>query len=80
MKRSHSLEFFKSHENSPEKSNSNNSLEYKFKIILLGDSSVGKTSLLYQYITHSFTDQNKPTSGVYFNEKKVLLDISKVKI
>lgn len=78
MKRSNSIEFFKSHNNSPEKSSSNYSLEYKFKIIFLGNPSVGKTSLIYQFITNTFIDKNKPTSGVYFNEKKTLIDISKV--
>ena len=40
--------------------------EYKmiFKIILIGDSGVGKTNLLSRYINGTFSDSTKSTVGV----------------
>ena len=47
--------------------------EKKFilKIILLGDSSVGKTSLLNQYIKNEFSLQYKATIGADFLTKQM---------
>jgi small GTP-binding protein len=33
------------------------------KVVFLGDTGTGKTSLISQYIDHSFTDQTMPTVG-----------------
>lgn len=38
--------------------------DYTFKFILVGDTSVGKSSLLSAYITSKFQDNNNPTMGV----------------
>ena len=48
--------------------------EKKFiiKIILLGDSSVGKTCLLNQYIKNEFTMQYKATIGADFLTKQLI--------
>ncbi len=44
------------------------------KIILLGDSGVGKTSLMNQYVHNKFTNQYKATIGADFLTKDVLVD------
>ena len=45
-----------------------------FKIILIGDSSVGKTSLLYQYINKEFTGRYRATIGSDFLSKQLDID------
>lgn len=44
------------------------------KVIILGDSSVGKTSLMNQYINKKFTNQYKATIGADFLTKEVMVD------
>mmetsp|Transcript_4758 Transcript_4758/g.5158 ORF Transcript_4758/g.5158 Transcript_4758/m.5158 type:complete len:204 (+) Transcript_4758:45-656(+) len=41
------------------------------KIILIGDSGVGKTSLLDQYVNGGFNNNHKPTIGADFMKKQV---------
>ena len=47
---------------------------YKFKVILLGESSVGKTSILNRFVLNKFTDTYKCTVGVECKIKSILLD------
>jgi small GTP-binding protein len=44
---------------------------YVFKILLLGDGGVGKTSLLRRFIDNSFTPDYKSTIGVQFMTRSV---------
>ncbi|PVU90184.1 hypothetical protein BB561_004995 [Smittium simulii] len=44
------------------------------KIIILGDSGVGKTSLMNQYVNRKFTGQYKATIGADFLTKEVVVD------
>lgn len=44
------------------------------KVIILGDSSVGKTSLMNQYVTKRFSNQYKATIGADFLTKEVVID------
>lgn len=44
------------------------------KVIILGDSGVGKTSLMNQYVSKKFTDQYKATIGADFLTKEVMID------
>jgi len=44
------------------------------KIIILGDSGVGKTSLMYQYVNKKFSNQYKATIGADFLTKEVMVD------
>ncbi|CAJ1007393.1 ADP-ribosylation factor family/50S ribosome-binding GTPase [Leishmania naiffi] len=41
------------------------------KIIILGDSGVGKTSLMHQYVSHTFDSRYKATIGADFLSKDV---------
>lgn len=42
----------------------NDDYDYLFKIVLVGDSDVGKTQILTKYIDNYFTKDSKPTVGV----------------
>ncbi|XP_077979491.1 ras-related protein rab7-like [Glandiceps talaboti] len=44
------------------------------KVILLGNSGVGKSSLVDQYINSRFSDQYKATIGVDFKTKEVVVE------
>jgi Ras-related protein Rab-7A len=44
------------------------------KVIILGDSGVGKTSLMNQYVNKKFTNQYKATIGADFLTKEVQMD------
>ncbi len=48
------------------------SREYLIKFLALGDSGVGKTSLLYQYTDGHFNPRFVPTIGIDFREKRVV--------
>ena len=48
--------------------------DYIYKIILLGDSNVGKTNILMRYKDDEFDSNTKPTIGVELYSKKVPLD------
>ena len=45
-----------------------------YKIIIIGDSSVGKTSILHTYIKGSFSNQYKATIGADFYTKNIEID------
>ena len=40
----------------------------------MGDSGVGKTTLLQQYLNGKTTGQSKPTIGADFSKKEILID------
>lgn len=44
------------------------------KIVILGDSGVGKTTLLQQYVTQKVSGHSKPTIGADFSKKEVMID------
>jgi len=44
------------------------------KVIILGDSGVGKTSLMNQYVQKKFSNQYKATIGADFLTKEVVVD------
>ena len=44
---------------------------YKFKVVVVGDSAVGKTSLIRRYVTGGFDVSLLPTVGVNFYTKDV---------
>lgn len=48
------------------------------KVIILGDSGVGKTSLMHRYVNDKYSQQYKATIGADFLTKEVVLDDDKV--
>jgi len=44
------------------------------KVIILGDSGVGKTSLMNQYVNKRFSNQYKATIGADFLTKDIMID------
>lgn len=48
------------------------------KVIILGDSGVGKTSLMHRYVNDKYSQQYKATIGADFLTKEVELDGDKV--
>ena len=48
--------------------------DYMFKIIILGDSGVGKTNILTKFIDDIFREDSKPTIGVELAIKTFIID------
>lgn len=54
--------------------------DYLFKIILLGDSDVGKTCVVHRFHSGHFRERHHNTIGVDFSVRSLLLDGKKVKV
>jgi len=54
--------------------------DYTFKILLLGDASVGKTSFTKRYCYNIFNPSERLTIGVDFHVKTIELNDSKIKL
>ncbi|MFX1386509.1 MAG: Rab family GTPase [Promethearchaeota archaeon] len=54
--------------------------EFVFKIVVLGDAAVGKTSLINQFVEGSFKEDYKPTLGANIVRKDVNLNRTKVRL
>ncbi|GMN50217.1 hypothetical protein TIFTF001_019365 [Ficus carica] len=53
--------------------------EYLFKIVLIGDSAVGKSNLLWRFARNEFDQNSKATIGVEFQTQVVDIDGKEVK-
>ncbi|GFP89474.1 RAS-related protein raba5c [Phtheirospermum japonicum] len=53
--------------------------EYLFKIVVIGDSAVGKSNLLSRFARDEFDHNSKATIGVEFQTQVVLLDGKEIK-
>ena len=51
-----------------------------FKLIILGDCSVGKTSLLQRYVNNNFTERYKATIGADFLNKHIIYNNKKASL
>ncbi|MHA2294471.1 MAG: Rab family GTPase [Candidatus Hodarchaeales archaeon] len=47
----------------------------KFKVVIIGDSSIGKTSLLERYISKRFNENPKPTIGAEISKQNEIITI-----
>ena len=54
--------------------------DFIFKVLLLGNSDVGKSSLLLRYVDSVWSDTFVPTIGVDFKVKTIEIDGKKVKL
>ena len=53
--------------------------DFLFKLIIVGDSNVGKTNIMSKYIHNQFNQHSKSTIGVEFGTKIVNIDNKKIK-
>jgi len=53
--------------------------EYLFKVVLIGDSAVGKSNLLSRFARNEFDSNSKATIGVEFQTQVVEIDGKEVK-
>lgn len=51
-----------------------------FKIIVLGDSGVGKTCLTYRFCENLFMDKSEATIGVDFRERNIKINNEDIKV
>lgn len=54
--------------------------DYSLKVIVVGDSGVGKTCLLVRYIRNLFDEESQPTLGVEFMTKIVTTEKHKIQL
>ena len=54
--------------------------EYKFKVVVVGDSGVGKTNLIKRFINDTFNKDSKATVGVEFLSKSYLINSEVFKV
>lgn len=54
--------------------------DWVFKIVILGDTAVGKTSLIYQYVESKFKEDYKETMGVNILVKTVKIGTTNVRL
>ncbi|KAL0911177.1 hypothetical protein M5K25_019298 [Dendrobium thyrsiflorum] len=55
------------------------SQDYLFKIVLVGDSAVGKSNLLARFARDEFYSNSKSTIGVEFQTQKIVIDGKEIK-
>eukprot|EP00700_Malawimonas_jakobiformis_P003548 EC726355.1.p1 GENE.EC726355.1~~EC726355.1.p1 ORF type:complete len:208 (+),score=22.71 EC726355.1:74-697(+) len=53
-------------------------LEIVFKVIVVGDSGCGKTSIVRQYVDRVFSAQYQASIGLHFAQKSIVLDDTKL--
>jgi len=61
-------------------SKTNNAYDFLAKILIIGDSGVGKTCLLLRFCENSFTTSHLATIGIDFKMKTIEVDGKKIKI
>ena len=61
-------------------SSNSNGYDMIFKIVLIGDTSVGKTNILSKYLSNEFDPDSKATVGVEFGTKDFKIENNIVKV
>ncbi|KAI4333163.1 hypothetical protein L6164_018003 [Bauhinia variegata] len=56
-----------------------NGIDYMFKVVMIGDPSVGKTQLLSRFAKDEFKINSRATIGVEFQSKTVVIDHKTIK-
>ncbi|XP_010439146.1 PREDICTED: ras-related protein RABA4c [Camelina sativa] len=60
-------------------SNFNQKIDYVFKVVLIGDSAVGKSQLLARFSRNEFSIESKATIGVEFQTRTLEIDHKTIK-
>ena len=55
------------------------SYEIMVKVVLLGDSDVGKTNIMSKYLKNQFREDSKATVGVEFGSKHFTVENHQIK-
>lgn len=63
-----------------QRDSSDQNFDYMFKLLIIGNSSVGKTSFLFRYADDSFTSAFVSTVGIDFKVKTVYRSNTRVKL
>lgn len=58
----------------------NTEYDYLYKVILIGDASVGKSNILQRFVRNEFISDSKSTIGVEFATKTILHEKHRIKI
>lgn len=58
----------------------NSDYDYLYKVILIGDASVGKSNILNRFVKNEFISDSKSTIGVEFATKTLILEKQRIKI
>lgn len=59
---------------------SDQNFDYMFKLLIIGNSSVGKTSFLFRYADDSFSNSFVSTVGIDFKVKTVYRNDKRIKL
>jgi len=54
-------------------------IDYVFKVVLIGDSAVGKSQLLARFSRNEFSLESKATIGVEFQTRTIVVDHKTIK-
>lgn len=65
---------------SGQKDSSDQNFDYMFKLLIIGNSSVGKTSFLFRYADDSFASAFVSTVGIDFKVKTVFKNEKRIKL
>lgn len=57
----------------------NQKIDYVFKVVLIGDSAVGKSQMLNRFARNEFTLDSKATIGVEFQTRTIVVDHKTIK-
>jgi Ras-related protein Rab-11A len=57
----------------------NQRVDYVFKVVLIGDSAVGKSQLLARFARNEFSLDSKATVGVEFQTRTLTIDQKTIK-
>ena len=57
----------------------NQKIDYVFKVVLIGDSAVGKSQLLARFSRNEFSLDSKATIGVEFQTRTISIDHKTIK-
>src|SRR3972149_1021421 len=56
------------------------SYDYLIKLLIIGDSGVGKSSILLQFVENTFTDNFISTIGIDFRVRTIVIDEKRIKL
>lgn len=55
-------------------------LKKSFKMLIIGDSGVGKTSIVRKFSRNTFSENHNMTVGVEFESKDLIVDNQKIEL